>query len=193
MLDAKNYLGRMLAERYLLVRVIGHGASSTVFYAQDMMTKQDDGTPLPVAIKVLDRDAGEYKLNSKSYRTEISAVADIPTSPHIIAVKDVSFFEDEHFIVMEYVSGKTLKDYIAEKGGTLSPKEIVSIPCSFFRHSASHMRQVSFIATSSLRILWWSAPTRWAGLWIFPAVPRCPSSSLPISALRFFPTRIFSR
>lgn len=127
MLDAKNYLGRMLAERYLLVRVIGHGASSTVFYAQDMMTRQEDGSPLPVAIKVLDRDAGEYKLNSKSYRTEISAVADIPTSPHIIAVKDVSFFEDEHFIVMEYVSGKTLKDYIAEKGGTLSPKEIVSI------------------------------------------------------------------
>ena len=127
MLDAKNYLGRMLAERYLLVRVIGHGASSTVFYAQDMMTRQEDGSPLPVAIKVLDRDAGEYKLNSKSYRTEINAVADIPTSPHIIAVKDDFFFEDEHFIVMEYVSGKTLKDYIAEKGGTLSPKEIVSI------------------------------------------------------------------
>ena len=106
MLDAKNYLGRMLAERYLLVRVIGHGASSTVFYAQDMMTRQEDGTPLPVAVKVLDRDAGSYKLNSKSFRTEIQAVANIPTNPHMVSVMDVSFREDEHFIVMEYVSGK---------------------------------------------------------------------------------------
>ena len=127
MLDAKNYLGKMLAERYRLVRVIGHGASSLVFYAEDMMVMREDGSPLPVAIKLLDHDSGEYKMNSRSFRAEIQAVASIPTSPHIVAIKDVSYYEDEHFIVMEYVSGKTLKEYLKEKNGPLSPKEIVSI------------------------------------------------------------------
>lgn len=127
MLDAKNYLGKMLAERYRLVRVIGHGASSLVFYAEDMMVMREDGSPLPVAIKLLDHDSGEYKMNSRSFRAEIQAVAGIPTSPHIVAIKDVSCYEDEHFIVMEYVSGKTLKEYLKEKNGPLSPKEIVSI------------------------------------------------------------------
>ena len=127
MLDANNYLGKMLAERYRLIRVIGHGASSLVFYAEDMMVRREDGSALPVAVKVLDRDSGEYKMNSKSFRTEIHAVAGIPTSPHVVAIKDVSFHEDEHFIVMEYVSGKTLGEYLAEKGGKLSAKEIVSI------------------------------------------------------------------
>lgn len=127
MLDANNYLGKMLAERYRLVRVIGRGASSLVFYAEDMMIKGEDGNPLPVAIKILDKDSGDYKMNSKSFRTEIHAVVGIPTNPHVVAIKDVSFHEDEHFIVMEYVSGKTLKQYIEEKNGMLSPREIVSI------------------------------------------------------------------
>lgn len=127
MLDANNYLGKMLAERYRIVRVIGRGASSLVFYAEDMMVRREDGSALPVAIKILDRDAGEYKMNSKSFRTEIHAVAGIPTSPHVVAIKDVCFYEDERFIVMEYVSGKTLGEYLAERGGTLPAKEIISV------------------------------------------------------------------
>ncbi len=127
MLDANNYIGKMLEERYRLVRVIGRSASSLVFYAEDMMTPREDGTAHPVAIKVLDRDSGEYKLNSKSFHSEIRALASIPTNPHMVAVEDISFDEDEHFIVMEYVSGKTLGEYLKERGGTLPPKEIVSI------------------------------------------------------------------
>ena len=144
MLDANNYLGKMLAERYRLVRVIGRGASSLVFYAEDMMMRREDGTPLPVAVKVLDRDAGSYKLNSKSFRTEIQAVANIPTNPHMVSVMDVSFREDEHFIVMEYVSGKTLKEYMREKGGVLPPKEIVSISLQLLQ-ALRHAHEVDVV------------------------------------------------
>lgn len=144
MLDANNYLGKMLAERYRLVRVIGKGASSLVFYAEDMMMRREDGSPLPVAVKILDTDAGGYKLNSKSFRTEIQAVANIPTNPHMVAVKDVSFREDEHFIVMEYVSGKTLKEYIGEKGGVLPPKEIVSISLQLLQ-ALRHAHEVNVV------------------------------------------------
>lgn len=128
MLDAKKYLGEMLSERYLIKREIGRGASSIVFYAEDMLTPGEDGKPVPVAIKMLDKDAGEYKLNSRSFETEIRAVVNMPTSPHVVDIHDVSLKDDEHYIVMEYVKGKTLRDMIAEKNGApFSAKEIVSV------------------------------------------------------------------
>ncbi len=127
MLDANNYVGKMLAERYRLVRVIGRGVSSAVFYAEDMLQRRDDGAPLPVAVKIFDREAPEYRQNFGGFEAEIRRVAGIPTSPHIVAVKDASFEEDAHFIVMEYVSGKTLRQYMKGKAAPLSVKEIVSV------------------------------------------------------------------
>lgn len=127
MLDANNYLGKMIAERYHLIRVIGQSASSLVFYAEDMLTRLEDGSALPVAVKILDKDASEYRVNAEEFHREIRAVASIPTNPHMVAVLDASFHEGEHFVVMEYVSGKTLDRYLKEKGGKLSAKEILSI------------------------------------------------------------------
>ena len=128
MLDAKKYLGEMLSERYLIKREIGRGASSIVFYAEDMMTPGEDGKPVPVAIKLLDKDSGEYKLNKKSFETEIRAVVNMPTNPHVVDIHDVSFHEREHYIVMEYVKGKTLRDLLREKGGKpFTAREIVSV------------------------------------------------------------------
>ena len=134
MLDAKKYLGEMLSERYMIKREIGRGASSIVFYAEDMMTPGEDGKPVPVAIKLLDKDSGEYKLNSKSFQTEIRAVVNMPTNPHVVDIHDVSFQEREHYIVMEYVKGKTLRDLIREKGGKpFSALEIVSVSLQMLR------------------------------------------------------------
>ena len=128
MLDAKKYLGEMLSERYLIKREIGRGASSIVFYAEDMLTSDENGRPIPVAIKLIDKDAGEYKLLDKSFETEIRAVVNMPTNPHVVDIHDVSFEGREHYIVMEYVKGKTLRDMITEKEGKpFSAKEIVSI------------------------------------------------------------------
>lgn len=127
MLDANNYLGKMIAERYHLIRVIGQSASSLVFYAEDMLTRREDGSALPVAVKILDKDASEYRVNAEEFHREIRAVASIPINPHMVTVLDASFHEGEHFVVMEYVSGKTLDRYLKEKGGKLSPKEILSI------------------------------------------------------------------
>jgi serine/threonine-protein kinase len=118
----------MLAERYRIVKEIGRGASSLVFYAEDMLTMQEDGTPMPVALKILDKDSNEYKINSRSFKTETRAVVDIPTNSHTVAVQDVSYdYEcDVHFIVMEYVKGTTLRRYMSSHG-SFAPREIVSI------------------------------------------------------------------
>ena len=129
MLDASQYIGKELDEKYLIVREIGHGASSAVFYAEDVMTKQQhDGEAMAVAIKILDKDTNEYKANQRSFDTESRAVVDIPTNSHTVSVIDVC--EDKelgiHFIVMEYVKGTTLSGYMRSKGA-LSPREVISI------------------------------------------------------------------
>lgn len=128
MLDASKYLGERLVERYHIKKEIGKGASSLVFYAEDMMTKTDDGTPLPVALKILDKDSNEYKINSKSFYTETCAVVGMPTNAHTVAVKDVSYDADKdvHFIVMEYVKGTTLRRYMSSRG-SFSSREIISV------------------------------------------------------------------
>lgn len=128
MIDAAQYIGKVLDEQYRIKKVIGNGASSVVFYAEDLLMKLDDGSPMPVALKILDRDSGEYKLNSKSFETETRAVVGIPVNSHTVAVQDVRHDRamDVHFIVMEYVKGKTLRRYMNEHGA-FSAREIVSI------------------------------------------------------------------
>ena len=128
MLDASKYLGERLVERYLIKKEIGRGASSLVFYAEDMMTKSENGAPMPVALKILDKDSSEYKINSKSFYTETRAVVGMPTNAHTVAVKDVSYDVDKdvHFIVMEYVKGTTLRRYM-NAHGAFSAREIISI------------------------------------------------------------------
>ena len=107
MLDASKYLDEKLLERYHVKKEIGRGASSVVFYAEDIMTRGDDGNPLPVALKILDKDSNEYKINSKSFYIETRAVVGMPANAHTVAVKDVAYDpeRDVHFIVMEYVKG----------------------------------------------------------------------------------------
>ncbi len=128
MIDAAQYVGKVLDEQYRIKKVIGSGASSVVFYAEDLLMKLDDGSPMPVALKILDKDSGEYKLNSKSFETETRAVVGIPVNSHTVAVQDVRHdrVADVHFIVMEYVKGKTLRHYMNEHGA-FSAREIVSL------------------------------------------------------------------
>ncbi len=128
MIDAAQYVGRVLDEQYRIKKVIGSGASSVVFYAEDLLMKLDDGSPMPVALKILDKDSGEYKLNSKSFETETRAVVGIPVNSHTVAVQDVRHDRamDIHFIVMEYVKGKTLRHFMNEHGA-FNAREIVSL------------------------------------------------------------------
>ncbi len=128
MIDAAQFIGKVLDEQYRVVKEIGSGASSVVFYAEDLLMKQDNGEPMPVAVKILDNDSNEYKLNTRSFEAESRAVVDIPANSHTVAVQDVREDRelDIHFIVMEYVKGKTLRHFMKEHGA-FSAREIVSI------------------------------------------------------------------
>ncbi|GHU85918.1 serine/threonine-protein kinase PrkC [Clostridia bacterium] len=103
-----KYIGKELNSRYLIGELIGVGGMSNVYKAVDKITNR------VVAIKIL-RD--EYLTDPeflRRFKNESKAIAAL-SSPNIVNVFDVSFNETSQWIVMEYIDGITLKEYITKK------------------------------------------------------------------------------
>ncbi|MBS1326698.1 MAG: Stk1 family PASTA domain-containing Ser/Thr kinase [Oscillospiraceae bacterium] len=103
-----KYVGKRLDGRYEIKDVIGVGGMAYVYKAYDSI---DDRT---VAVKIL-RD--EYLANeefTRRFKNESKAIA-ILSHPNIVKVYDVSFGERLQYIVMEYIDGITLKEYIEQQ------------------------------------------------------------------------------
>ncbi len=114
-----NLEGRLLGNRYEMIRQIGFGGMATVYKAKCHVLNRF------VAVKVL---KDEYTTDSefiKRFNTEAQAVASL-THPNIVSVYDVGCEDNLHYIVMELVQGKTLKEIIREDGA-LSWKWSVNI------------------------------------------------------------------
>ncbi|GHV29961.1 serine/threonine-protein kinase PrkC [Clostridia bacterium] len=103
-----KYIGKELNSRYLIGELVGVGGMSNVYKAVDKITNR------VVAIKIL-RD--EYLTDPeflRRFKNESKAIAAL-SSPNIVNVFDVSFNETSQWIVMEYIDGITLKEYITKK------------------------------------------------------------------------------
>lgn len=103
-----KYLGKRLDGRYEMRELIGVGGMAYVYKAYDAV---DDRI---VAVKIL-RD--EF-LNSdefvRRFRNESKAIA-ILNHPNIVKVLDVGFGDRLQYIVMEYIDGITLKEYLDQR------------------------------------------------------------------------------
>lgn len=111
----ENYVGKRLDGRYEIQDVIGVGGMAIVYKAYDNI---DDRI---VAVKVL---KDEYLANEefrRRFKNESKAIA-VLSHPNIVKVFDVSFGDRLQYIVMEYVEGITLKEYI-EKCGNIDWNE----------------------------------------------------------------------
>lgn len=120
-----NYIGKLLGNRYLIKEIIGVGGMAVVYKAIDNL---DNKT---VAVKILKK---EYSTNDdfrRRFKNESKAVA-VLSHKNIVKVYDVSFGETVQYIVMEYIEGITLKQYIQQKGA-LSWKEAVVIATQILR------------------------------------------------------------
>ena len=103
-----KYLGKRLDGRYEMNELIGVGGMAYVYKAYDCI---DDRT---VAVKIL-RD--EFLTNeefTRRFRNESKAIA-ILNHPNIVKVLDVGFGERLQYIVMEYIDGITLKEYLDQR------------------------------------------------------------------------------
>lgn len=112
-----NFCGKRLDGRYEIREIIGVGGMAVVYKAYDNI---DDRI---VAIKIL---KDEYLTNEefkRRFKNESKAIA-VLSHPNIVRVYNVSFGDRLQYIVMEYVDGITLKEYI-EQQGVVNWKETV--------------------------------------------------------------------
>jgi len=123
-------LGRILGGRYELLEKTGGGGMAVVYKAKCHLLKRY------VAVKILRSDLVENEEFVERFQKESQSVASL-SHPNIVNLFDVGVENDTHYIVMEFVDGKTLKDYIKEKG-RLSPEETVDIAlqiCAGLQHA----------------------------------------------------------
>ena len=103
-----KYLGKRLDGRYEMRELIGVGGMAYVYKAYDAV---DDRV---VAVKILREEFLSNEEFVRRFRNESKAIA-ILNHPNIVKVLDVGFGERLQYIVMEYIDGITLKEYLDQR------------------------------------------------------------------------------
>lgn len=103
-----KYTGKRLDSRYEIHELIGVGGMAVVYKAYDI---EEDKI---VAIKILKDEYLGNREFLKSFKNESKAIA-VLSHPNIVKVYDVSFGTKIQYIVMEYIDGITLKEYITRR------------------------------------------------------------------------------
>ena len=111
--------GQKIGERYEIVKSIGEGGMANVYMAQDTILDRK------VAIKVLRGDLSHDEKFIRRFQREALSVSNL-SHPNIVEVYDVGEEEGQHYIVMEYIEGKTLKQLL-QKRGSLTLSEVIDI------------------------------------------------------------------
>lgn len=112
-------MNKMIGERYMLVTSLGEGGMADVYLAVDTILNRE------VAIKVLRGELGKDPVALLRFQREANAVSKL-NHPNVVDVYDVGECEGRHYIVMEYVRGRTLKQLISQRGA-LNCDEAVNI------------------------------------------------------------------
>ena len=113
-----NYVGKRLDGRYEVQEIIGVGGMSVVYKAYDNV---DDRI---VAVKILKDEFLQNDDFVRRFKNESKAIS-LLNHPNIVKVYDVSVSDHLQYIVMEYVDGMTLREYLNERGGKLTSRETV--------------------------------------------------------------------
>ena len=104
-----RFIGKRLDGRYEIHELIGVGGMAYVYRAYDRVEDRW------VAIKILKEEFSNNSDFLRRFRNESKAIA-VLSHPNIVRVFDVSFGDQIQYIVMEYIDGITLKQYIEQEG-----------------------------------------------------------------------------
>jgi serine/threonine protein kinase len=100
-------IGKRISGRYKILEVIGGGGMANVYLARDMILERE------VAMKVLRFDFSNDDEFIKRFRREAQSTTSL-AHPNIVSIYDVGEEDNIYYIVMEYVNGQTLKQYIQQ-------------------------------------------------------------------------------
>ncbi|MGM0863592.1 MAG: Stk1 family PASTA domain-containing Ser/Thr kinase [Bacillota bacterium] len=99
--------GKRISGRYRIIKLIGGGGMANVYLAHDVILDRE------VAIKMLRIDFANEEEFIKRFQREAQSATSL-THPNIVSIYDVGEEDDLYYIVMEYVHGMTLKQYIQQ-------------------------------------------------------------------------------
>ena len=110
LMDRYNaFIGKVLDGRYKILEVLGVGGMAFVLKAEDLVMNRI------VAIKILNDQYNGDEQAEERFINESKAVAML-SHKNIVSVYDVAIYPDMKYIVMEYLDGITLKEYLNNKG-----------------------------------------------------------------------------
>ncbi len=113
----ENYVGKRIDGRYEIIEIIGVGGMAVVYKAFDNIDHRI------VAVKILKDEFLANEDFRRRFKNESKAIA-VLSHPNIVKVFDVSYGNMIQYIVMEYVEGISLKEYI-EQQGRINPREAI--------------------------------------------------------------------
>ena len=111
--------GQKINDRYEIVKSIGEGGMANVYLATDNILERN------VAVKVLRGDLSADEKFIRRFEREAQSVSNL-SHPNIVEVYDVGIEDGNHYIVMEYIDGKTLKQLL-KKRESLTLTEVIDI------------------------------------------------------------------
>ena len=118
-------IGKKLDGRYEITERIGEGGMADVYRANDVVDQKT------VAVKILKKEYAEKEEFLDRFRNESKAIAALD-HPNIVKVYDVGFSNRIQFIVMEYIDGITLNEYM-EQSKPLGWKDAVHFGTQILR------------------------------------------------------------
>lgn len=104
-----RFVGKRLDGRYEIQEIIGVGGMAVVYKAYDNLENRT------VAVKILKEEFTSNDEFLRRFKNESKAIAML-SHPNIVKVHDVSFGDLIQYIVMEYIEGITLKEFIEQQG-----------------------------------------------------------------------------
>lgn len=129
--------GTTLKNRYKILKKIGSGGMADVYLAEDLVLGRK------VAVKVMHENLASDESFVRRFKREAQAAANL-NHPNIVSVYDWGSENGTYFIVMEYITGKTLKEMINQKGalplshGLNIARQIASALAFAHRHEVIH-------------------------------------------------------
>lgn len=104
-MDKDKFIGTRLDGRYEITELVGEGGMANVYRAVDVLDNRI------VAVKILKKEYSENEEFLRRFRNESKAIA-VMSHPNIVKIYDMGFSDRLQYIVMEYIDGITLKEYM---------------------------------------------------------------------------------
>ena len=100
--------GRILHDRYRLIRPVGHGSQASVWVAEHL------ALTTTVAVKLIDPELAKKESARERFRREATAAAQL-RSAHVVQILDHGIEDDQPFIVMELLDGEDLFERLTHR------------------------------------------------------------------------------